>query len=75
MDFFLLRDLVTDDYSAVKFFSSFEDFKASPVPASIAEYLDYRELAMGFLEARNQRIQDWSRRQAATTRRLGVAQT
>ena len=28
---------------------------------SLAAYLDYRALAIGFIEARNQRIQDWWR--------------
>lgn len=59
VEFFLLQDLVTDDYSAVKFFSPFEDFNSAPVPNSIPAYLAYRELAIGFIEARNQRIQTW----------------
>ena len=59
VEFFLLQDLVTDDFSAVKFFSPFEDFNSSPVPDSMDAYLDYRELAVGFIEARNQRIQTW----------------
>lgn len=59
VEFFLLQDLVTDDYSAVRFFSPFEDFKVSPIPNSMASYLDYRALAVGFIETRNQRIQDW----------------
>jgi hypothetical protein len=59
VEFFLLQDLVTDDCSAVKFFSPFEDFKASPVPDSVATYLAYREHAVGFIEARNERIRAW----------------
>ena len=59
VEFFLLQELVTDDCSAVKFFSPFEDFSSSPVPASMAAYLDYRKLAVGFIEARNQRIYTW----------------
>jgi len=54
--FFLLEDLVTDDFAAVKFLSRFEDFNSSPVPDSMAAYLDYRKLAVGFIEARNRRI-------------------
>jgi hypothetical protein len=57
--FFLLQDMVTDDCSAVKFFSPFEDFHSSPVPDSMAAYLAYRQLAIGFIEARNQRIHTW----------------
>ena len=59
VEFFLLQDLVTDDCSAVKFFSPFEDFNSSPVPDSMAAYLAYRELAVGLIEARNQRIPAW----------------
>jgi hypothetical protein len=59
VEFFLLQDLVTDDCSAVKFFSPFEDFHASPVPDSMDSYLAYRQLAIAFIEARNQRIHTW----------------
>jgi hypothetical protein len=59
VEFFLLQDLVTDDCSAVKFFSPFDDFNSSPVPDSMDAYLDYRALAVRFIEERNQRIQTW----------------
>ena len=59
VEFFLLQDLVTDDYSAVKFFSPWADFNSPPVPNNMATYLAYRELAIGFIEARNQRIRAW----------------
>jgi len=59
VEFFLLQDLVTDDCSTVKFFSPFEDFRASPVPHSMAAYMAYRQLAIDFIEARNQRIHTW----------------
>jgi hypothetical protein len=59
VEFFLLQDLVTDDCSAVKFFLPFEDFKPWPVPDSLATYMAYRERAIGFIEARNRRVQAW----------------
>jgi len=59
VEFFLLQDLVTDDCSAVEFFSPFDDFNSSPVPDTMASYMNYRELAVGFIEARNQRISTW----------------
>ena len=59
VEFFLLQDLVTDDCSAVKFFSPCEDFNSSPVPHSMAAYSGYRELAVGFIAARNRRIRTW----------------
>ena len=54
--FFLLQDLVTEGCSAVRFFSPFEGFNASPLPGSVAAYIDYRKTTIGFIEARNQRI-------------------
>ena len=35
VEFFLLQDLVTHDFSAVKFFSPFDDFNSSPVPGTL----------------------------------------
>lgn len=60
VEFFLLQDLVTDDCSAIKFFSQFDDFKSSPVPNSLATYNEYKACATGFIEARNRRIRDWA---------------
>jgi hypothetical protein len=54
--FFLLQDLVTEDCSAVRFFSPFEDFNTSPLPGSIDAYRAYRQLAVDFIDARNRRI-------------------
>jgi hypothetical protein len=59
VEFFLLQDLVTDDCSSVRFFSPFESFTSYPVPDSIVAYLAYREQAIGFIQARNQRIRVW----------------
>jgi hypothetical protein len=56
VDFFLLQDLVTDDYSAVKFFVPFNDFAGSPLPAGVKEYASYRERTLVFLHGRNLRI-------------------
>jgi hypothetical protein len=54
--FFLLQDLVTEDFSAVRFFAPFKEFQSWPVPEDRAAYLAYRERAVGFLQARNRRI-------------------
>jgi hypothetical protein len=53
---FLLQDLVTEDCSAVRFFTPFEEFTTSPLPADMDAYRAYRQLAVGFIEARNRRI-------------------
>jgi len=53
---FLLQDLVTEDGSAVRFFTPFEEFKTSPLPGDMDAYIAYRQLAVTFIEARNRRI-------------------
>ncbi len=60
VELFLLQDLLSDDCTAVKFFSPFDDFNSSAVPNSKSAYLDYRTLAVDFITARNIRIRDWS---------------
>lgn len=56
VDFWLLQDLVTDDYSAVKFWSDFDEFAGSPLPVDLESYLEYRERMLSFVDARNLRI-------------------
>jgi hypothetical protein len=55
-DFFLLQDLVSDDYSGIRFFTPFEGFSASPLPRNVEEYSSYRALTLKFLDGRNARI-------------------
>lgn len=56
VDFFLLQDIVIDDYSAVRFHAPFAGFDKSPLPADLDAYLSYRQLVTQFIEARNKRI-------------------
>jgi len=56
VDFFLLQDIVTEDYSAVRFFTPAQDFAAPPLPGSIDAYKAYKRLAIEFIDARNRRI-------------------
>jgi hypothetical protein len=56
VDFFLLQDLVTDDYSAVTFCMPFDDFKTPSVPKDFDTYVEYRRRSIEFIEARNRRI-------------------
>ena len=56
VEFFLLQDLVADNFSAVRFFTPFEGFNTSPLPRSIEDYMGYRQLAVDFIQARNRRI-------------------
>lgn len=56
VDFFLLQDLVADDYSKIRFWAPFDDFGPSPLPADLDAYLKYRTEMMGWIDARNRRI-------------------
>jgi hypothetical protein len=58
VEFFLLQDLVTTDYIAVRFFMPFRDFISWPVPASAEQYRAYVQHAMEFIAARNERIRE-----------------
>jgi hypothetical protein len=56
VEFFLLQDLVSDDYSSVRFFTPFDDFVLWPFPETIEAYSDFKRLSIEFINARNQRI-------------------
>lgn len=56
IEFFLLQDLVTTDFSAIKFLMPFEDFKTPAVPQTIEAYLTYKATTIKFINERNQRI-------------------
>ncbi len=56
VEYFLLQDIISEDFSVVKFFMPFDDFKTPPLPASREAYLRYKQLAVDFIEARNCRI-------------------
>ena len=56
VNFFLLNDLVSSDYSAVKISQPFNNFVGSPIPSSVSEYKAYEHEAREFIQARNQRI-------------------
>ena len=59
-DFFLLQDLVEDDYQHIKFWHPFVSFKLTPLPQSMNEYLAYKQKCMNFISERNQRIKNYS---------------
>jgi len=67
VDFFLLRDLVTDDRSAVTFFMPFDDFKTPSVPKDDDTYREYRRPSIKFIEAQNRRIHRVAVRSTLTT--------
>ena len=61
VDFFLLQDLVNDDYTAVRFFAPFDDFRSSALPGSVDEYKAYRARTIEFMNARNARMAEYVR--------------
>jgi hypothetical protein len=56
VDFFLLQDLVSDDYETVRFFMPFHDFNPPAIPRDLDAYLEFRRLSIDFTQARNRRI-------------------
>lgn len=56
VDFWLLQDMVTDDYGAVQFFMPFENFSTRAIPQDLDTYLEYRRRSIEFVRARNTRI-------------------
>ena len=65
IDFFLLQDYVTEDYMSVKIAESFDDFRSTPIPKTVAEYLSYMNMTSELIKLRNQRIDNY-----VTTRRI-----
>ena len=56
VDFFLLQDLVKDDYLSIKFCLPFVGFDNPALPDNIQDYRLYKENMTDFVLARNQRI-------------------
>lgn len=56
IDFFLLQDAVSEDYTTVNIATPFDNFNTSPAPSSVDEYVMYMEATAKFVEARNERI-------------------
>jgi len=57
--FFLLQDAVSDDFSEVKIAKPFDNFKSSPVPRNVEEFLQYKDKTTEFVKLRNKRIQNY----------------
>jgi hypothetical protein len=56
VNFFLLQDLVTENYDAIKIWNEWEDFSENPVPETADDYLRFLQNERDFVEARNRRI-------------------
>ncbi len=56
VEFFFLQDLVSSDFCTVKISPPYDDFSSSPIPNTVTEYRAYKNEALAFINARNQRI-------------------
>ena len=56
IDYFLLQDIVSEDYSKVKFFIEFDNFNRNPYPLDVKEWFELYNKQMEFLSKRNKRI-------------------
>ena len=59
VDFFLLQDLVSNNYEKINFYLPFDNFKRSPIPVNLDEYLIYKNKVLEFVEARSKRINEY----------------
>jgi hypothetical protein len=60
IDFFLLNDLI-DEKGDVKFYLPFDNFKTKPSFKDVEDYLIYKKKVTQFVNARNQRIFEYSK--------------
>lgn len=58
IDFFYLQDLVSEDYSSVKFFIGDGEFNVNPLPKTVEEYSVWLNKQMEFVKKRNTRIEN-----------------
>ncbi len=59
VDFFLLQDLVDNNYSKIKYFIPFKNFEESPLPDDTNHYKLYKENLSIFVVSRNERIKNF----------------
>ncbi|MBJ7458273.1 MAG: hypothetical protein JHD02_03700 [Thermoleophilaceae bacterium] len=59
VDFWLLQDLVSPDYSQINFYLPFDEFDI-PIARSVDEWNTYRRNSIAFCNARNRRIEQWA---------------
>lgn len=55
-EYFLLQDLVTDDFSCIQFLLPFNDFIYNPLPQNLEEYGIYRQNTLNFIDKRGYRM-------------------
>ena len=55
-DFFLLQDLVSEDYSRIKFYIPFQSFDDNALPDDVDRYITYKSNMTSFVNSRNNRM-------------------
>ena len=60
IDFFLLQDLVSENYNMVNFYLPFDNFERSSIPLNLEEYISYKKKVLNFVVARSKRINTYS---------------
>lgn len=58
-EYFLLQDLIFDNYSKINFFLPFTGFESSPLPNTVDEYHEYKNNNITFITNRNKRIEEY----------------
>ena len=56
VDFFLLQDLVSNDYQSVNFYLPFDNFERPAIPINLEEYFFYKNKVLDFINKRTKRI-------------------
>lgn len=59
VEFFLFQDLIACDGS-IKFYLPFDGFATRPRFNSVANYLEYKDKVLAFIDSRNRRIEKWA---------------
>lgn len=60
VDFFLLQDLVSENYSTIEFFSPLVTFDLPPRPETLNAYKAFKENTIEFVHSRNARIAEYA---------------
>lgn len=60
-EYFLLQDLVSNDYSKINFYLPFNGFETNPLPSSVSEYYEYKKNNMKFIFNRNKKIEEYNK--------------
>jgi hypothetical protein len=60
-EYFLLQDLVSENFSRINFFLPFNDFIYNVLPKDVDEYNEYKRNSIDFLNKRNNRIKEYSK--------------